>query len=66
VSTLAESTEGVVTVVVETEVESPSVFVSSVVEVVLQEAKKATAAKIKSTFFMIILIFDFFFVTLYI
>jgi hypothetical protein len=60
VSTLAESTEGVVTVVVETEVESPSGLVPSVVKGVLQEAKKATAAKIKSTFFIIILIFDFF------
>jgi len=66
VSTLTESTEGVVTVVVETDAESPSVLVSSVVEAVLQEAKKATTAKIKSTFFIIILIFDFFLFLLYI
>ncbi len=65
-STLAESTEGVVTVVVETEVESPSGFVSSVVEGVLQEAKKATAKNIKSTFFIMILIFDFFLFLIYI
>jgi hypothetical protein len=65
VSTLAESTEGVVTVVVETEVESPSVLVSSVEVVVSHEARSATAAKINSSFFMIFFVL-FFFILLYI
>jgi hypothetical protein len=51
VSTLAVSTEGVVTVVVL--VESPVGLVSSVVAVVVQEAKIATVERIKRMFFMI-------------